>query len=57
MLQVNKKEKNRSSYSGSVVNEYPTSIHEDLGSIPGLTQQVNDLGVAMNCAVGCRAMV
>ena len=32
----------------------PTSIHEDMGSIPGLTKQVEDLAVAVSCSVGCR---
>ena len=34
----------------------PTSIHEDTGSIPGLTQLFKDqlLGVAVTCGVGHR---
>ena len=32
----------------------PTSIHEDAGSIPGLTQSVKRSGVAMSCSVGHR---
>ena len=31
-----------------------TSVHEDAGSIPGLTQQVKGSGVAVSCGVGCR---
>ena len=38
----------RSSHCGSVVTN-PTSVHEDMGLIPGLTQQVRDL--SLSCAV------
>ena len=31
-----------------------TIIHEDVGLIPGLTQGVKDLAVAMSCGVGPR---
>ena len=35
--------KSRSSCCGSAIKEPPTSIHEDVGSIPGLTPCVKDL--------------
>ena len=38
---------------GSVITN-PTSIHEDEGSIPGLSYWVEESGVAMNCSVGRR---
>ena len=40
-----------SSHRGSVVTNL-TSIHEDVGSLPGLTQWVKDLLLPVSCGVG-----
>ena len=44
---------NRSSHHGSVETN-PTSIPEDMGSIPGLTQWVGNLAFAVSCGIGRR---
>ena len=32
----------------------PTNIHEDVGSIPGLTQWVKESGIAVSCSLSHR---
>ena len=45
--------RNGSSHCGSAVMN-PTSIHEDVGLIPGLAQWIKDPAFAMSCGVGRR---
>ena len=47
------KELSWSSHCGLTVMN-PTSVHEDAGSISGLTQWVKGSGIAMNCLVDHR---
>ena len=46
----NKKQYNKSSHCESVVKN-PTCIHEDVGSIPGLTQWFKGSSIATSCDV------
>ena len=46
-----KEKRQRSSHHGSVETNL-TSIHEDVGLIPGLTQWVKVPSVAVSCGVG-----
>ena len=43
----------RGSHHGSVVIHL-TSIHKDMGLIPGLAQWVKGSGIVMSCGVCCR---
>jgi len=49
-----KKDIKRSSRCGSTVTDW-TSIYEDVGSLPGLSQWVKESGVAVSCGVGRRS--
>ena len=51
-IKENKSPNWRSHYGSAVMN--PTSIHEDSGLIPSLSQWVKGSGIAMNCGVGHR---
>ena len=55
MLYIKKKKKEKKGSSGcgsAAMNS--TSICEETGSIPGLTQWVKGSGIAMSCGVGCK---
>ena len=50
---TNKTKQSKSSHCGTVVMNL-TSIHKDLGSIPGPDQWAKGCGIFMSCGVDCR---